>query len=680
MKNFKKIFALMLLFVLIASTFTVLAACKEDPDPNTGDNTSVVDNGVLNPDFVPVEKISFNGVHDYTAPDTKKDLVKNGQTEYKIVVPAQKSNQISLAEAELILFFEEATGIKLAVISDDGITHSQDGKYISLGENKLLKSAGLLIDKEKLGQDGTQIITVDNTVYIVGGSDYGTVNGVYAFLAIYFDLEFYWTDCHTMKHNVTDLKLKNFNVMDIPDLPYRTTGYRGIIRGEMRSRWRTPIEFGNRVFQIHENADDRTSAGKSVHNSMSWLPKDQYFETHPKWYSDKGVGTELCYTAHGDQQELDLMIDTLVEKAIKILQLYPKREYPLLDVMTLTMQDTHDNCVCAACEADRDKYGAYSGTIINFMNEFRTRLDAKLATYTDPSADEWKRDNLILAFFAYFYFEQAPTKLLDTLKLVDGVSVYFAMNASFDYQSSIYADINADARKNFETWMQIGNEPLLWSYSAKFTSYMFPCDTFNFYNQDAYSYFAAYSPKIMFNQTQGNQTGSMTAFYNLKAFLDYKLMWDSSLDADKLISDYMNAMFGPAAGTMMQLYNAERLQAGIVKGKYNSITILGNETELYNKDFWPYPVVKQWLALCEKAYGEIEKYKETDPSLYKMYKEHIDAEWLCPAYITLSFYRDYIDVQELAQMKETFKAVVANLGVSVIREHNGEISGFIATF
>ncbi len=663
MKKMNKLISSILALILLLSSLLTLASCQNNSDKGDG---GVLDNSVRD-----VEKLVYQGTHIYNADDTDKDFVVNGTTEYKILVPAGDST-LSFAQSELVLFFFEATGIKLEIVTDDSIAPGDGAKYISLGNTTLFANSGLTVDAEKLKRDGARIVTKGDTVYIFGATEYGVIYGIYDFLSIYFGLEFYYADCYEIKHNVRNLKLKNFDVTDIPDLQFRSIGYRGIITGENKYRFRMPIEQGARVFPVHKVLGDRTSPSVQVHNSTCWLPQEQYQGAHPKWYGSSGV--DLCYTAHGDEAELNAMIEACVEKALDTLTLYDKESYPLYDVLTLTMQDSQDPCSCVACESEKEKYGSYAGALIKFMNRLRARIDEEMHTLPEKC----QRDNLVLSFFAYFYFEQAPTRNLDEIMLADGVQVFFAMNASFDYQSPIYADVNDSARKNFQGWMALGTKPLLWTYSTKFVSYLFPCDTFSFYNKDAYSFFAYYEPETFFNQSQGNQRGTTTAWHNLKMYLDSKLTWDSSLDANELIDNYMNAMFGSAAESMKQLYNEMRLQAAVVKGHYSSITILGNETNIENPDFWPYPVVKNWLAICEQAYRDIEKYKETNPTAYELYKTHIDAEWISPAYITLFFYKDYLDSTELAELKTKFKTVVTEFGMTHIREHNGDFSLFLS--
>ena len=66
--------------------------------------------------------------------------MKNGATEYKILV--SEEGKVTHAEAinELQLFFEEATEIKLEVVTDEEV-FSANAKYLSIGDTSLLQTA-----------------------------------------------------------------------------------------------------------------------------------------------------------------------------------------------------------------------------------------------------------------------------------------------------------------------------------------------------------------------------------------------------------------------------------------------------------------------------------------------------------------------------------------------------------
>ena len=137
-------------------------------------------------------------------------------------------------------------------------------------------------------------------------------------------------------------------------------------------------------------------------------------------------------------------------------------------------------------------------------------------------------------------------------------------------------------------------------------------------------------------------------------------------------------MFGEAAPVMKEIYTAMRLQAGIVKTKYNGVSLLSNVTDLENPSFWPYFTLKQWLAKYDEAYAALETYRLFDPTAYNLYKSHIDAEYLSPAYMTLVLYKDMLSAGEAAVIKDRFREAVKVTGITNVRETgSNQIGSFV---
>ncbi len=691
MKKLYKILAVALAGIALLSVLGI-AFCGDDEtsagnenngssspiDNSSGDTSGIID-GTFDPNASATEKREFVGVHNFTAPDTDRYLVQNGTTEYKIVIPENSSNpSLGAAQKELQYFFEEATGVPLTIEKDGNRAHTANGKYISLGDTSMFATSGITLDEEQLGGEGVRIVTKDNTIYIHGGYDYALLYAVYDFLEIYFDYDFFFEDCYTIDRSVRtskQLRLKQFDVTDIPDIPYRSNGYYRMVTGEWANRLRISVSHGTRLFPIHNEFGNRQSPSKTMHNTLNWLPVEQYKADHPEWYST--AGDELCYTAKGDAEELDLMIEECANKAIDTMIMYPKSGNPSYNIMLVTLLDLKDKfCSCDACKAEEERYGSMSGSLIKFINEMRTRVGEKMKSLDE----EYRRDDLVIGFFAYFYFEDAPTKCLDEVQLVDGVVPFLAMSDTFDYQNDVYSDVNAEARKNLEEWKSLSSKLMFWTYTTKFTDYFYPVDTFSFYNNNGYKYLASMSPEFFYNQSQITQTGAVSTWHNLKLYLESKLAWNTDLDMQALIEGYMDAMFGKAAPQMTRLFNEMTYRAKVVRQLYwNGTTILGNTTDLNNKTLYPYATVKQWLDICNEAYAAIEELKETDMQAYTMYKEHIDAEWTSPAFIILRMYKNNLGEEEYVQLKTDFTNVVNNLGMTSVREIQGEMSKFLET-
>ena len=140
-------------------------------------------------------------------------ILKEGRTEYMLVIPETAGTLIQKAASEFNTFFHEATGRDLRIVTE---ADSSD-KCISIGETSLLTETDITYDYSELGSDGYKIVTRDDDIYLIGGSDYGSLYAVYELLAQLVEYDFFAEDCYTVAQNVKNIQFKDFNITDIRD-------------------------------------------------------------------------------------------------------------------------------------------------------------------------------------------------------------------------------------------------------------------------------------------------------------------------------------------------------------------------------------------------------------------------------------------------------------------------------
>ena len=79
--------------------------------------------------FVNEDSTKWTETHRFASTEKDEYIVKNGVSEYKILVP-ELTTFTTFARDELIRFFYEATGVTLAVETNP-VSHGAGGKYIS---------------------------------------------------------------------------------------------------------------------------------------------------------------------------------------------------------------------------------------------------------------------------------------------------------------------------------------------------------------------------------------------------------------------------------------------------------------------------------------------------------------------------------------------------------------------
>jgi len=163
--------------------------------------------------------------------DTDAYLADNGKSDYKIVVGADASRTEKYAAEELRDFIEQSTAVTLPICTDDGVSHDNNARYISVGATKLLATeTDIKVDYAELGENGVIVKTQGNCVYVTGATDNGTLFAVYRFLHYQIGYEAYAYDCVEVDYHKS-LKLKNFDYKHIPSLGL-TTAEDGELSGE----------------------------------------------------------------------------------------------------------------------------------------------------------------------------------------------------------------------------------------------------------------------------------------------------------------------------------------------------------------------------------------------------------------------------------------------------------------
>ncbi len=632
--------------------------------------------------------ISVVGTHDYTAPLTDKYVVKNGQTSYQLLIPQNAGATIVKAKDEFVWLFKKATGVTMNVVTESGDTAFEESAcYISLGETNLLRNSQIEMEKARLGTDGGKIVTKGNSVFIFGGADKGTLYAVYTYMNIEFKFEQYFKDCYEMDTGVKNVMLRDYAVIDIPDIAYRTNNY-GMYddfstdydENNFATRMKMGTDMNDPIMPVHPDFDNPASYQAYFHNTSEYLPVDTYSNEekpdtyHPSWFSDAGV--QLCYTAHGDETEWELMAQECAKKVENSLKIYTPEKYPLKNTITFTCEDGKNSCTCDACAAMQEKYGQKTAAMIQLANRMGELVEEWME---DPENAAYKREDFTIIVFAYNDYTYAPVSydeetkewsiVDDSVRMRENVGVYLAPISSIDYQSSIYAKVNERGKRNIDAWSYLTDNIYFWWYSTNFLNYNYMYDTFNFFNEEGYQYTVALGTKFVFNQAQHNQKGSATAWHNLKMYLDAKLSWNCNLNAAELIDNWFNAMYKEAAPIMKSYFESVRLWNANMLKENNLYVIRSVYLVVDKRDYWPLATLRAWMAQCDQAVQAIEQYKIKDPALYEKLYYHIETEWLSPAYIAMKLYTDVLGQKEYVALATRIKDVVNTTGMVRDSEH-----------
>lgn len=629
-KRFNRIFASLL---SVFSLFFVVSCNSPQNNSSTSGNQ--------------IETADDGRIHRFDVQATSNKFVSSGRCLYTIVYPENADAMERLAVDELVSFTNEATGITLKAVSDNvASSYDESARYISLGDTELLQSSGLELDDKQLNGDGYYIKSKGNSIFIVGGNGTGTLNGVYTFLKYQFRFEYYADNAYTLDKNVKNNILYSYDVMDVPDIKYRTAGFGEINYNELNTR-RLGFIPGDEVFI--------PLCGQTIHNVFFVVPKDgedKNFEKHPEWYAT--TGNQLCYT-----RDVEGLSDYVVEK-MKLDLI----KYPDMDTLTFTQNDVANWCACEKCvETIRYYGGANSATQILFINEVSKKLNAWLA-------DAYPGREVTICVFAYFVTMDAPVKLDETTgeyvpideKIIcePNVAVYFA-----PYQMKNYYAIDQEPNNNTYTalkkWMTICDKSYIWLYGCHFANYLIPFDNISSL-QRTLQVMVENGAEYFYIQSQWNSVAS--DWSRLKMYLQAKLMWDCKQDLNELIEKFFKGYFGEAADIMLEYfydYKAYSAYLATELGFENT----ANLTNVYTSaEAWKLPVLLKWKSYMEQAYKKIELLKYSNPALYQSYYDRIRLEEITTDSLLLSYHASYFSNSEYAILSQRLDADCTRLRIA----------------
>ena len=641
---FKKLTRAFVTIILILTLSVAAFACTSD----NGDVAEKKD---------PIEKVTFEGTHDFTAPDIDgKYLVKDGKTDYTIVFPETLDSVLTTAYEEFRTLFGRATGItSIGLAVDTAVEYTEDAKYISIGHNAYVENAGVEYDRLALGNDGVRIITKGDSIFLLGGYGAGIVYSVHDFMTIYFNFDIYYRNCIQLDTNVKNVPLKQFDVTDIPDIG----GYRSVSTGEISGSYDTPtavdtmalgstaavdvsnrryrfraVESGNSymlpIYQdFYSSYSEASTSGKPsarIHNVLEYCPPD-HPDCEAEWFSDGG--NQLCYTARGNEESLKRMKDYCARKIINSLELFPVASSPYMNYCTLTIEDYTTHCNCTTCSAQTAADdNSRNGAIIRFCNDVYAQVAEWMA---QPENEPYARPTLQLVFFAYSAIPNPPAHFDDDLgewvaadncEMADGVGVYLAHRGSSS--ANIYHEKNDKHREFVDSWSSLTDILWIWQYTGHHYNVTYFDDALSFMNSDAIQYYASVGVEYFFDEKIDSGSNN-THFAKLEAYVEHKLLWDSSLDSNVLIQNFFDNMFVDASDSMQALYFD-------IKYHYQSITDWTRKQNLFTPQQYPYPVLVRWVGMIDKALADIEHYKVSNPDLYYVIKDRIDCEAVFPLY------------------------------------------------
>lgn len=639
------------LSILLAVTLLITAfsgsACKKG-EQSSSDASETYNERPL---FAPSEKITTIAASPY-------NIVENGTTDYRIVIPVDCDENVVYAANELQYLVQLSSGVKIP-IEDDGESFSENNAVISLGDTsiyrKALSSDESLAITEDMKYTGYVMKRLGKTLIIDAREGTGIYPAVYDMLGETIGLEYYSYD-EVAYREMDTIPLLDFNVKFIPSVDIRSVNV---------------VNLNNNYNRKMKNY---TALGKGLWATFShttvttYLPVDKYMSAHPDYYGNTN-GKQVCYSNAE-------MRAAMIEEMKVWIEDFTDAKYIMIG-----HEDNADMCTCDACLQERKKYGNYAGQELHFTNLVAKELNEWMAM-NHPER------HLEYVFFAYMTTQNPPVKTKtengkevpvydengnylpfnDDFEIVENVRVFYAP-IDADFSQPISQDSNATHYEQLRGWNDLYNYAghqgesniIVWAYSTSYHNYYVPLNNLGAYKQQ-YQFYQDMGVGYIFDQ--GNTTTGIISFEALRIYTQSKLMYDTSEDYNKLAADFIEHYYGEGAEDISRLYNFIRTYYEYLEEtKSLNGTVYFEHGE--DPSFWPMEVIDTMLKYCDDALAKIEPLKESNPSRFTVLNNRIRRERLLPIFL---MFRHYINQVPLDKREEYYNDMVKYTRMYNIRE------------
>ncbi len=278
------------------------------------------------------------------------------------------------------------------------------------------------------------------------------------------------------------------------------------------------------------------------------LPVDEHGR-HVRAVTGMGPG-QVCYANPEFRTYAKRKVGEWIEEQKKFIKEHNMEEGTWLRWIEISQNDNTSHCQCAGCRAMIEKYASISGAQLEFINDIAS-------AYPDYT----------FVTFAYQRTMTAPKNI----RARDNVMIQFAFltdgSRFFDTLRPISHPANRELSTLFESWRGISNHKAVWCYHRLYPmteSFVWPQCFFWYIGEDMRFYHRFGATKMFVEAEYCVEDGlHPRAFHDLHAYLTFKMMDDPYQDDKKLITEFFDFQYGPAAPEMREYaaYLKKRIDA-----------------------------------------------------------------------------------------------------------------------
>lgn len=443
-------------------------------------------------------------------------IVDAGQPAARIVISAKASPAVRYAAEELRDHVRQIAEVELTIGTDD---EPKAGPEIAIGPTSRPASQRAAGTVSALRPDGYLLRVDGDTLVIYGTEPRGSLYGVYGLLEDHLGCRWFTPSVSKIPKR-QPLILERLDEVVEPRLEYREPFTYDCFDGDWAARNR--MNSSTARLEVKHGGKVRFGAGWFVHTFDKLVPPSEYFETHPEYFSlvggkRVGYGSQLCCT-NPDVRRI------AAERILKAIE-----EDPEATVFSVSQNDWDNHCECDSCQAVAREEESQMGPVLQLVNHVAAAVAEK---YPEKSIET----------LAYQWTRKAPK----TLRPLPNVIVRLcSIECCFSHPlDGCDSEQNKAFVQDLREWGRLGASLWIWDYVTSFSHYFVPFPNLRVRKPNIQT-FLANGVRGIFEQD--NYQTPIGEFNELSGYLNAKLLWNSEADPEKIIEEFLDAVYGHGA-------------------------------------------------------------------------------------------------------------------------------------
>ena len=458
-------------------------------------------------------------------------IIDNNTCNFEIVYPGVSSLDIEEAAIFFASILSEMSGCEINAVKEAEHTNSLGAFYV--GE----VNASSSLDLSTIQNDGYRLYSDGQNIYIKGKDDNATLNGVYDFIESELDCMYVRSD-YTYVPRYENLKLRAYDDTINPSISWRRVYQYEALENDWYKKLRMN---GAGEREEGNNIEYYKGWGSWCHTSFKYISPDEYFETHPEYFSL--INGKRCYVTKKYGNEIAAHLCYTNEDVYQIVKsklIQNIKDNPDVIYWDISIMDTYaPMCECDNCKQINKAAKSGMGTLLTFLN--RLGRDIK---------DDYP--GVFVSTLAYQECQEAPVGI----ECEDNVAIKvcaFPGSQKFSFADENGTKESKRIQNQIEDWSNICDHIIIWDYVVNFSNLLMPFPNMEIQKENI-EFYIENNVVGIFHQGS-RESGDENAY--MRTYLLSRQLWDKDVDLMKLTKKYIKVSYGEASEYIEQYFDLQ---------------------------------------------------------------------------------------------------------------------------